>query len=191
MALSDGEFGRWDLVSEKNGIRLEARKHKKSGLLETKVSGVVGGSPDEVWEALTTPQQYLELMPKTQESEHLVERPRKKEVVCYQRLSGGPSSDRDYTLQVRWTVKKTKGGKTYHRHWTVDNTAGPDPVDGVVRVEVNEGSWLLEPESDGQTRVTQQNYIELGGSIWKVLANNAVKEAALELLENLRKRFGR
>ena len=139
---------------------------------------------------LTTPESYMKVMPKTLESVHLDEKPRSKQLHCYQRLSGGATSDRDYTLKVTWSVEETAQGKRYHREWSVDNAKGPEAKKDVVRVEKSDGSWTLEPLAGKKTAFTQQSYIELGGSLWTVLANTAVKEAAREIAESLRKELG-
>lgn len=167
----------WDRVCE--GV--EARK-RESGLLETRVTALVNATTDELWEALTTPESYRKLMPDTKESRHIGEK--KGRLYCYQRVSGGPVSDRDYTLLVKWKQE----GKTYHRTWTIANDQGPAPAKGVVRVEVHDGSWTLTPEGK-KTKFEQVNYIELGGSLWAIVANKAVLDAARNLLESLKKAY--
>ncbi|MFN7971464.1 MAG: START domain-containing protein [Acidobacteriota bacterium] len=189
MAKAVESFGPWDTVSDDGGVKVEVRKHKKTGLVETRASGVIAAASDVLWKAMTTPESYLAIMKKTKESRHLSEKPRSREVVCYQRLDGSPAGDRDYTLFIKWTAEDTSRGKRYTRTWSVRNDLGPPPVKDVVRVEVNDGSWTLEPVEAKKTMFTQVSYVELGGSMWAVLANTAVKESAREAFRTLRAKF--
>lgn len=184
-----GRWSDWELVSDASGVALETRKNLATGLVETRVTGEVACPSDVLWRTITSPETYVEVMPRTKVSRHIDEKPRAKEVWCYQRLAGGPSADRDYTLHVRWTTTSTPHGKAYERNWSVDNGRGPAPTRDVVRVEVNDGSWSLTPLPGKRTRLVQQSYIELGGSLLKMFANGAVRDAARDLLVNLGRRF--
>lgn len=186
---TNGTWKEWEVASDRDGIKLEVRKHAKTGVLQTRVSGTIAAPTDKVWEALVVPETYCEIMPKTLESRYIDEKPKQRQTYCYQRVSGGPVSERDYTLLVKWTEEKTKHGTKYHRHWTIDNAKGPEPRKGVVRVEVHDGSWTLTPVAGRKTEFEQLNYIELGGSLWTMLANQAVQDAARELVANLKERL--
>lgn len=183
------EWKEWEDAWEEGGVSLEVRKNRASGIVQTRVTGTINCPSDKLWKILTSPAGYMEMMPKTLESEHIDEKPRKKELHCYQRLAGGPSSDRDYTLFVKWSVKETKQGKKYVRNWSVENDKGPDPVPGVVRVEVNEGRWTLTPLKVKKTKLEQVSYFEPGGSLWAMVANPILKEGAKELFRNLSGKF--
>ena len=183
------EWKEWEDAGEDGGVSLEVRKNRGSGILQTRVSGTINCPSDKLWKALTTPESYMELMPKTLESEHIDEKPRKKQLYCYQRVDGGPSSDRDYTLFINWSVKDTKQGKKYDRKWEVDNDKGPDPVKGVVRVEGNEGTWTLTPLRGKKSKLEQLSYFEPGGSLWAMIANPLLKEGARELFRNLKEEY--
>lgn len=186
---AERRFGSWEVASNGSGIKLEVRKNRDTGIVETRVEGVVGAPTDKVWKVITTPESYVKVMPRTVESVHLDETPRRKSLHCYQRLSGKPSSDRDYTLAVSWEVADDDGGKVYRRRWSVDNAKGPAPKPGVVRVEVSDGTWLLSPLPGKRTQFQQVSYIELGGSLLAMIANAAVKDSAVLILRNLRTMF--
>lgn len=187
---SDGVWKEWETILDSNGMKVEVRKNAQSGLLQTRATSVVGCTTDELWKALTTPELYMKLMPKTKETRDFEEKPKQKTCRCYQRVSGGPVSDRDYTLRVKWTIEDGSSGKKYRREWRVDNDGAPPPAKGVVRVEVHDGSWSLAPLPGKKTAFEQRVYIELGGSLWAIVANTAVKDAARELLESLREKYG-
>ena len=63
----------------------------------------------------------------------------------------------------------------YRDTWQTANDAGPAERRGVVRVKVNEGSWLLEPagRTGGSTQATYQIYTDSGGVLPAFLANEA------------------
>lgn len=182
-------FGPWEILEDKNGIKLEGRKNRKSGILETRVSAVIDGSTDKLYKALTTPKTLVELMPKMVASRDSEEDERKRTCLVHQRLDGGPASAREYTLRVGWTIDESEHGKAYYRYWHVDNAAGPPPAKGHVLVEVNEGAWTLEPLPGKRTHFEYVNYIELGGSLWTMIVNAAVRETAVDFIKNIRALF--
>ncbi len=59
----------------------------------------------------------------------------------------------------------------------------------MVRVKVNEGSWLLEPAGPGgeSTRATYQIFTDSGGAIPAFLANHASQLIIPKLFEAIRK----
>lgn len=183
-AAEDG-WAPWETTYEERGLKVEARKRRATGVVQTRATAVLPCATDVLWPWITTPEPYTRLMPKTVESRHLQEWPERGELLVYQRVDGSPSSDRDYTLRVRFTIEETARGKRYHRAWAVERGSGPAPVKGVVRVEVNEGHWTLQPTADGRTSFQYVNYMELGGSLWTSLANGASKDSARDFLKNL------
>ena len=57
---------------------------------------------------------------------------------------------RDYTLLVKDDSHKADDGTIiYGSHWNPANERGPAEKPGTVRVNVNEGSWVLEPIDNG------------------------------------------
>jgi len=95
--------------------------------------------------------------------------------------------ERDYTIRVCRESRKGEDGATaYYSHWQIANAEGPPPRPGVNRVNINEGSWLLEPVGD-RTRATYILYTD-GGGIPAFLANIANKQSIAQLFEALRAR---
>jgi hypothetical protein len=108
-------------------------------------------------------------------------------LIAYQRISAPMVSDRDYTIRVRTTVKKTEVGTTYSSHWVTDNAAGPPEKHGVVRVNLCEGSWLLEPTGPNSTHATYQIYSDSGGYIPSFIKNTAGPAGIRKLFAAIRK----
>ena len=70
--------------------------------------------------------------------------------------------------------------------WELANAEGPASRPGVHRVNINEGSWLLEPVGN-RTRATYTVYTD-GGGIPPFIANIANKQGIWQLFEALRER---
>src|ERR1043166_6304788 len=108
-------------------------------------------------------------------------------VIGYQRISAPMTSDRDYTIRVHNSSKKVEGGTTYLSRWTTDNAAGPPEKRGVIRVNLCEGSWLLEPIEPDRTRATYLIYTDSGGWIPKFIKESGSQIGIRKLFAAIRK----
>jgi hypothetical protein len=181
------KWSEWKTAHDRDGLKLETRKHGVTGVLQTRATAVLGCPSDELWELLIRENSFLRIMPDMQESVRVKATEGRNEEWWYQRVSRPPISDRDYTLYVQWTVEETALGSRYHRVWSVDNDNGPAPQEKVLRLHVNNGSWLLTPAEGGKTGFEYLNYVELEGSLWRIITNRAARSNAIEFLENLRR----
>lgn len=115
---------------------------------------------------------YPKFMPYTAECQIV-----KRQANCiytYQRISPPHIvSDRDYTLRIEEKSWPTEAGRAYAKHWEPANGVGPPEKQGVLRVNVCEGGWLLEPVSADKTRATYSVYTDTGGSLPAFIANAA------------------
>jgi hypothetical protein len=152
---------------------------------ESKAVGEIAASTDLVHAVLDDVESYSSFMPYTAECRVL--KRENDSVVAYQRISAPMASDRDYTLRVRSSAKKTDGGTTYHIHWEADNGAGPPEKRGVVRVNLCEGSWLLEPIGPNATRATYLIYTDSGGIIPKFIKETGSQIGIRKLFAAIRK----
>jgi hypothetical protein len=77
----------------------------------------------------------------------------------------------------------------YRDTWQTDNEAGPAERHGLVRVNVDEGSWLLEPvgPAGASTQATYQIFTDSGGTLPAFLANRGSQMAIPRLFEAIRK----
>ena len=175
--------GEWKLVSDKEGVTLHRRQRALSN--ESKATGEIAASTDVVHAVLDDMESYASFMPYTAECRVL-----KRDgasVVAYQRISTPLTSDRDYTVRVRTTTKKVEGGTSYFSHWEADNAAGPPEKRGVVRVNLCEGSWLLEPTGPNTTRATYMIYTDSGGMIPKFIKETGSQVGMRKLFAAIRK----
>jgi polyketide cyclase/dehydrase/lipid transport protein len=175
--------GEWKFVSDKDGVTLHRRQRARSN--ESKAVGEIAASTDVVHAVLDDIESYASFMPYTAECRVL--KRDGNSVVAYQRISAPLTSDRDYTIHVRSSAKKGEGGTSYFSHWETDNAAGPPEKRGVVRVNLCEGSWLLEPTGPNTTRATYTVYTDSGGSIPKFLKETGSQIGIRKLFAAIRK----
>lgn len=161
----DATPGEWKFISDKEGVALYRRQR---GILnETKAIGEIAASSDSVHAVLDDVESYTSFMPYTAECRVL--KRDNDSVIAYQRISAPMTSDRDYTVRIRWSSKRSEHGMVYSYRWETDNAAGPPQKRGVVRVNLCEGSWLLEPTGPHTSRATYMMYIDSGGMIPKFI----------------------
>jgi hypothetical protein len=173
----------WREVSKNPSLTISARHRSGSTLEEIRVVGELNATASKVQTVLGEVAKYPEFMPYTKESRILGS----DNQLCYMLLSPPIVGERDYTIRVSRESRKGEGGATnYYTHWDVANAEGPPPRPGVSRVNINEGSWLLEPVGD-KTRATYVLYTD-GGGIPAFLANIANKQSMAQLFEALRAR---
>jgi len=157
----------WKSVSNKDGVAIFRRQRPASN--ESKAVGEIAASTDLVKAVLDDVEAYTNFMPYVVECRVL-----KREVdsvLAYQRISAPLASDRDYTLRVRFSATPVEGGVSYLSRWETENAHGPAEKKGVVRVNLCEGSWLLEPSGPNMTRATYLIYTDSGGVIPPFIKN--------------------
>jgi len=178
----------WERVDAKDGVTLFSRARLGTGIKEFKGTGIIDAPPGTVERVLADIGSYPSFMPYVTESRAVAQAG--SEVITYQRLNVPFVANRDYTVRVEHGTTKGSGGEMIYRDtWETDNDAGPAERHGVVRVKVNEGSWLLEPSGPGgaATQATYQIYTDSGGVLPAFLANRASQMIIPRLFEAIRK----
>ncbi len=178
----------WQHVNDKDGVVLYSRTRLGSAIKEFKGVGVIDASPATVEKVLNDVSSYPGFMPYVAESRNVAENG--NEAVTYQRLDVPFVANRDYTVRVEHGIAREPGGGIIYRdEWQTANDAGPAERRGVVRVKVNEGSWLLEPagRAGSSTQATYQIYTDSGGVLPAFLANKASELIIPRLFEAIRK----
>jgi uncharacterized protein YndB with AHSA1/START domain len=104
-------------------------------------------------------------------------------LVVYERLGLPMIADRDYTLRVRWGERD--GGEWLQ--FRADNSAGPAPQEGAVRVATHEGLWELTPVAGGtRTRARYFFHLDLGGSLPGWMAKGRAGKDVPRLFDQIR-----
>jgi hypothetical protein len=184
-AAADEQWADWKNAHDKQGLKVDSRKNVETGVVQIRARARFGCSTDRLWKLLINDESFLRLMPDMTESRQVKSGGEQNEGWWYQRIVKPPITDRDFTLHVQWTVEETALGRKYLRWWSVDNAVGPPPREDVLRLQTNSGSWSFVPVEGGRTDFEYINYIELEGSLWKVITNKAARSNAVQFLKNL------
>ncbi|MGI8821561.1 MAG: SRPBCC family protein [Chthoniobacterales bacterium] len=180
-----GEPAGWVAEASSNGVAIHSRRRPGSSFKEYRGTGVIDAPPASVFAVIDDSEAYPHFMPYT--SECRVLKRGKDSVVAYQRLELPLISDRDYTLRSENAHWLGPDGPIYRIHWEPANNLGPAPMPGVLRVNICEGGWLLEPQGSNGTRATYTIYTDSGGTIPPMLANSGSKVAIRKVFEAIRK----
>ncbi|MBA4142516.1 MAG: SRPBCC family protein [Nitrosospira sp.] len=149
--------------------------------------GEVAAPPQTVFDAVSDFGHFTEFMPYVEEST-VLSRQSDSEVITYARLAPPFVSERDYPLRVRLTSGSTANGGVFKVEWAVSPEAYPE-VEGVVRIKLNEGSWLAEPLDGGErTRLTYTLLTNPGGLIPDFVTNMSNTIAIPKLFKAVMKR---
>lgn len=177
--------GGWGVESNGKDLAIYSRLRDGSALKEFKGVGLIEATPAAVFAVLDDSEAYPSFMPYTAEC-HVLKR-EKDLVLAYQRLQLPLVSDRDYTLRSKNAKWLGPAGAIYRIRWEPANDLGPAVKEGVLRVNVCEGGWLLEPEGPGATRATYSIYTDSGGALPPFVANNGSRIAIRKVFEAIRK----
>lgn len=146
---------------------------------------MVDAAPAVVFAVLSDSEAYPDFMPYTLECR--VSKREKDMVLVYQRLDLPLISDRDYTLRSKHETWSGPEGTIYRIRWESANQLGPPAKPGVLRVDLCEGGWLLEPQDDGRTRATYSIFTDSGGALPPFIANNGSRVAIRKVFEAIRR----
>lgn len=168
----------WEEVADENDVKVWTRDVPNSSILEIKAVTITRATPERIWAVLQDVAAYPQFMPYVQDTR----------IIStfagghyeYQFIDPPIVDERDYTLRIDYQVNANSGVRT--RTWRAQNDKGPKKREDAVRVEVNRGSWTLEPLPKGRTRVTYYLFTDPGGSIPNWIANMANTTSVPELL---------
>lgn len=177
--------GEWVEDSSAKGVTIYSRPREGTALREFKGVGTIDAPASAVFAVLDDSEAYPKFMPYT--SEVRVLKREKDTVLAYQRLELPLVSDRDYTLRSKNETWVGRDGPIYRIRWEPANDLGPAEKAGVLRVNVCEGGWLLEPVGNGSTRATYSIYTDSGGVLPPFVANNGSRIAIRKVFEAIRK----
>jgi hypothetical protein len=147
----------------------------------------VDARPEVVFNVVNDFDHYPEFMPYVIES-RVLRRNGDSEVVAYNRIAPPFVAERDYPLKFRMTRGSLANGGVFRIEWTASPEAEPE-VEGVVRIRLNDGSWVAEPISgSSRTRLTYTLLTNPGGMIPDFVANMSNTVAIPKLFKAVMKR---
>jgi hypothetical protein len=175
----------WKLATDRNGVTIFSRPHSGSSLKEFKAVGEIAAPTRAVSEVIEDVDAYPSFMPYMAECRLL--RRESDSLLSYQRISPKICCDRDYTVRTYKTSWPGVAGLVYLNRWESANALGPAKKAGVVRVELCQGAWLLEPNGAARTRATYSVYTDTGGLIPAFIANHFSESGIGEVFAAVRK----
>ena len=175
----------WTLASQSNDLSIYSRTHPGTTIKESKAIGSIDAAPRVLMAVLNDVENYPHFMPYVTECRIL--KRDGNSLISYQRVSPPFCTDRDYSLRVKHETKSTPAGPAFICRWEQANDLGPAEKDNVLRVKINEGSWLIEPTANNTTRATYVIYTDSGGALPGWLAAKANQIAINKLFDVLRK----
>ena len=175
----------WQSEGESGGVKFYSRVRDGSHLKEFRAIGSIEASTRVVHNIINDVEGYPQFMPYTAEC-RIIKR-NGDSIYAYQRISPKICRDRDYTLHIQRKSWPGKGGLVYSEQWKPANDVGPAEKKGVLRVELCEGGWLLEPDGSGKTRATYSVYTDTGGSLPVFIANFAGEIGIKKIFAAVRK----
>jgi len=175
----------WVQISHSDSVSIYSRVHPGGTLREFKAVGTIDASARALLAVLDDVEDYPHFMPFMAECR--VIRRDEKSVISYQRIAPPFCTDRDYSIRVRHEIKPSAEGPVFICRWELANALGPPEQNNVLRVKVNEGSWIIEPQEGNTARATYNIYTDSGGSLPGWLAEKANQIAINKLFDAIRK----
>jgi hypothetical protein len=181
----------WKLAAERDRVKVYAREHAGSAVREMKAVGLVDAPPLEVWRVVRDYEAYPVSMPYTVEAKVLRRSAGDEVMLVYNRLEPPMVSSRDYLITITDESDWRDGRGFLKSSWTAagaDADALLPERQGVVRVRLNDGYWLLEPREAGRkTLATYSVYTAPGGAVPPFAANAANRVAVPRVFAAIRK----
>lgn len=158
----------WQPFKEKHGIAVERRPVAGSKFFEYRASVNTQVAPekiiDRLWKNVTAA-----TAPVLKARQVLKQEP--NEIVLYDQVKTPVVSDRDYTLLIRKVADPS--AHRFKMTFETANHLGPPADPKYVRIPAIRGSWSVEGDDKGGSRLTYQTFSEPGGSVPSFLIHGA------------------
>lgn len=178
----------WEVARQDDDLTVYAREKKGTGVQEMKAVGTIDAAPERVWKAVRDYSHYPKTMPYTDVSKIVAKEQGEKIIYLYSVIDAPFVDKRDYTIKLV-DESQWKDGKGFFKvTWTAANDRSPKKEDDVVRVQINDGYWLIEPKDGGKKSLaTYYVYTDPGGSVPRWLVNRANGSAVPDVFDCVRK----
>ncbi len=177
--------GPWELVKDKDGIKIHNRKMEGTKLKEYKGVIQLDASVNDVLKILSNPSMHDQFIYKAKKGSVELLKKADKDMYTYMVIeTPWPASNRDVVTHYH-TSPPAKDGSVTIDVSTGSNTLKPHQK-GIVRVEKMKGYWKIVPLSNGKVEVTHQAYSSPGGNVPDGMANSASVDAPYEMLIKLK-----
>jgi len=173
----------WEEANRTDTFVIFAKDNPAALAREIRVFTEVEAAPAVVHRVVGDFAAYTEFMPYVNEVK-ILKKTTEDDLVVYFALSLPLVSNRDYAIRIR----RSENAGVFRTEWTAESGALPER-EGLVRVKLNTGGWLLEPLDGGRrTRVTYSLLTAPGGSIPQWVANKSNTASIPDLMTAVRAR---
>lgn len=168
-------------------LTVSSRQRPGSDVREVRGLGSFAAPPWVIKNVVDDVEHYKDFMPYTKTSTQ--EKGGDGYIISYQRLEVPLADDRDYTIKIfDESTESAAGVVVWKNRWSSAESIGRAPIDGVVRIAVNEGYWQLEDLDGGKhTKATYYVYTNPGGALPAFLVNAANTQAVPDLFKAVAK----
>jgi len=172
----------WELSKDKLGIKIYLRDVATSSHKEYKAVCTVEASLENVLKALLDAPPYFDKAPDNQS--YLLKKIGANQHVFYAKKNlPWPIKDRDVITML--TEKKQEDGVI-----KIELSAYPNGLpekENTIRIKELTGHWLIEQLEDSKVRVTQQLYLNPGGSLPSAITNSLIVKGPLKKFQSIKK----
>lgn len=158
---------------------------REDGIRELTAAGLIQAPPEVVFRVVCDVRLFRELVPYLSRLQVLDEDA--AGALAYQRLQLPALAPRDFTVRHACATRRASDGSlVWTNRWRTDNDAGPPRAPGIVRLEVNEGSWTLVSRDGGAaTYATYRLRVDPGGEVPQLLLHAALELQLPQLFRSL------
>ena len=174
--LAIADDGRWERLSDRDGMVVERRAVEGTALREVRVTTHSSLAPATIMATLWKHEDYIQFVPYLKRLDVLRDDGDVK--LIYQQAHIPLAKDRDSTVRVRRTIESG----VYEVVSTAVPDEGPAPTDEYVRVRNSEGRWRLSPSADGGTDLTYSLRTDAGGLLPAWVVSVAQKDITAKLV---------
>lgn len=184
-AADAGQEVPWETVAT-GAINVKARPRANSNIFEIWAEADLAAPVRDIQDTLTTMDRFQHFMPYVKSAKE-VSKESDGSVYTYTELGLPVISDRDYVVHVFLDEGVQEDGSgTYRCRWE----AAPDKLpekSGLVRVKVNEGSWVVTAKDEGKSHVVYKFVADPGGMLPAWAANYGNRRGVSGALEAIEK----
>ncbi|MFZ5471620.1 MAG: hypothetical protein ACOZIN_19515 [Myxococcota bacterium] len=138
----------WEVVAT-GAITVKSRARPGSNIKEIWAEGEINAPVADIQAALMNPDRFPTFMPYVKEAREVGRPEADGSRYVYTRLDLPLVAPRDYVLKVKLVEGVDGEGKgTFRNHWVAASNYLPKRAN-IVRLQVNEGSWVVRPVGDG------------------------------------------
>lgn len=175
--------GKWDLRTEKDGIKVYTRPFENSKIKEVKVECSVQATLSQMVAVLLDIKSSPEWIYHTK-SCTLIKQVSPSELYYYSEISlPWPAENRDFVAHL--SVSQNQHNKVV----TVDGPAVPGFVphkDGIVRISSSSGKWVISPAGKNEIKIEYTLQVDPGGAIPAWLVNMFAAEGPTQIFTKLK-----